>query len=246
MSRLLRLYPASWRERYGEEFVALLADRPPSVLDSIDIVRGALDARLHPQVRRERRPVDRRAAAPLLGAVLLGVAWVIALNGPVQYDEFGTYRDGAAAMPFWLASMVLLAIGFLFAMDRLPVSARVGRGAAVVAALAALTWSMGPWVLPAAIVMLAATVVLALAGIRRAGWPRFTSAALVVVAAAPAASLAWSLTRPWYVNRLEDPAILIATMISIATVWPLLAVILARTPRLTGAPADAAVAEAAT
>ncbi|HET7725956.1 MAG TPA: hypothetical protein VFK54_01400 [Candidatus Limnocylindrales bacterium] len=241
MSRLLRLYPASWRDRYGDELLDLLAARPPSVLDSIDIVRGALDARLHPQLLRERGAGDRRFVAPLLGGVLLGVAWLIALNGPVQSDEFGTYRDGAAAMPFWLASMILLATGFLFAMDRLPVSARVGRGAAVVAALGALTWSVGPWLMTAGAVMLAATAVLAVAGIRQAAWPRLTSVALVLVAAAPAGYLAWSLTRPWYVNRLAEPVIIAATMLSVAAVWPLLAVILARTPRRPATPTVAVV-----
>lgn len=244
MSRLLRLYPASWRERYGDEFLSLLADRPPTVRDSVDIVRGALDARLHPQLLRGRGAGDRRFVAPLLGAVLLGLAWMIALNGPIQHDEFGTYRDGAAAMPFWLAAMILLAIGFLCTLDRLPGTARVGRGAAVVAALAALTWSFGPWVMTAGLAMLVATIVLAVAGLRYAHWPRFTSAALAVVAATPAGYLAWSLTQPWYVNRLADPALIAATMISVAAVWPLLAVVLARTPRLS-AGRTATVAEAA-
>ena len=50
MSGLLRLYPRQWRDRYGEEFEELLEQRPPSARHRLDIVRGALDAHLHPQL----------------------------------------------------------------------------------------------------------------------------------------------------------------------------------------------------
>src|SRR5690348_18187904 len=43
---LVRLYPASWRERYADEFVAMLEDARPSFTDYADILLGALDARL--------------------------------------------------------------------------------------------------------------------------------------------------------------------------------------------------------
>ena len=51
MTRLVALYPRGWRDRYEDEFLALLEERPPDPLDRIDIVRGAVDARLHPQRR---------------------------------------------------------------------------------------------------------------------------------------------------------------------------------------------------
>ncbi len=44
---LLRLYPASWRARYGDEFEALLAERPLGPFDVADVLLGALDAHLH-------------------------------------------------------------------------------------------------------------------------------------------------------------------------------------------------------
>lgn len=47
MTRLLRLYPAAWRDRYGDELTDLLAENPPSVGDMIDLARGALDAHMH-------------------------------------------------------------------------------------------------------------------------------------------------------------------------------------------------------
>ena len=43
---LIRLYPRAWRERYGDEFEALLEECLHSPLDAFDILLGALDAHL--------------------------------------------------------------------------------------------------------------------------------------------------------------------------------------------------------
>jgi len=65
---LLRLYPRAWRERYGEELAAQLeAQRPLRIGVVADLVRGALDAHLHP-LRRDDRTLrisnmDRRTIA---------------------------------------------------------------------------------------------------------------------------------------------------------------------------------------
>ena len=48
---MLRLYPAPWRERYGEEFSAVLASQRASPGLVLDVLAGALDARLHPQIQ---------------------------------------------------------------------------------------------------------------------------------------------------------------------------------------------------
>ena len=48
---ILRLYPAAWRDRYRDELEDLLGQRPIRAGDLADLVRGALDARMHPQVR---------------------------------------------------------------------------------------------------------------------------------------------------------------------------------------------------
>jgi hypothetical protein len=49
--RLLRLYPKAWRRRYGDEFfellIADLADRPHCLSRTVDVVRGAMVARLN-------------------------------------------------------------------------------------------------------------------------------------------------------------------------------------------------------
>jgi hypothetical protein len=77
MSVLLRLYPRAWRARYGDELAAMLEEHPASLLDRLDLIRGALDARLHPQVpgavateqeilmhQRQLRVMPRSAASP--------------------------------------------------------------------------------------------------------------------------------------------------------------------------------------
>jgi hypothetical protein len=41
---LLRLYPAAWRARYGDELADLIDERRLSLCDALDLLRGALDA----------------------------------------------------------------------------------------------------------------------------------------------------------------------------------------------------------
>jgi hypothetical protein len=65
----LRLYPHDWRERYEAEMLEVLRERPSDRHATIDLLRGALDARLHP-----RMP----PAIPVAGAVVAGIAWAIA------------------------------------------------------------------------------------------------------------------------------------------------------------------------
>lgn len=58
---VLRAYPRRWRERYGAEMAALLAERAPGWRDLLDLARGGLDARLH---RLVRPPTQLVAAMP--------------------------------------------------------------------------------------------------------------------------------------------------------------------------------------
>jgi hypothetical protein len=77
--RLVGLYPTAWRDRYGEEFLALLEDKPPSRLDLIDIAWSALDARLFPQAPEGSfRMFTRIAGLAALGA---GVALLAGFLG---------------------------------------------------------------------------------------------------------------------------------------------------------------------
>ena len=55
-SALLRLYPRQWRRRYGEEMSALLATEKLSLRSVADLLAGAVDARLNPQLRSGMTP----------------------------------------------------------------------------------------------------------------------------------------------------------------------------------------------
>lgn len=93
MSRLLALYPAAWRARYGEEFAELLEMRPPNLRDRLDIVLGAVDARINPQVPgaddRERSVAGDRVArvVAILAGVLFTVWGVVGATSMVPWDS---------------------------------------------------------------------------------------------------------------------------------------------------------------
>jgi hypothetical protein len=74
MSRLVRLYPQAWRDRYGDEFIALLDERPPTPGDVLDTFRGALDAHLHPAVG-DAEPAPWTHRVPGLFALAAGLLW---------------------------------------------------------------------------------------------------------------------------------------------------------------------------
>jgi hypothetical protein len=91
-SLLLRCYPAAWRARYGDEFLALLEERPLGPYDAADILIGALDARLrsHRAAGSLERglPMSLRLGgiAAILGAAILAVSWFGTVSGALPLD----------------------------------------------------------------------------------------------------------------------------------------------------------------
>jgi len=80
---LIKQYPKDWRDRYGDEMLAVLEDAPMTAFAVADTVRGAIDAHLYglrsrAVVHRRRRP------GPLLILVvaLTLIAPPNATNGP--------------------------------------------------------------------------------------------------------------------------------------------------------------------
>lgn len=67
-SVLIRCYPARWRARYGDEFEALLEERPLGPFDVADILLGALDA----QLRLRRRGSDTRQGSAFSMSLRIG------------------------------------------------------------------------------------------------------------------------------------------------------------------------------
>jgi hypothetical protein len=64
---LVRLYPRAWRERYGEEFSALLQDSPGGLRAVLNVLSSALRERFAPS----RTPLETRLwGSPALEAVV--------------------------------------------------------------------------------------------------------------------------------------------------------------------------------
>ena len=57
---VLHLYPRPWRARYEDELLELFEQRPLSVTDTVDMVIGAINAHLHPQLGTTGMPVQER------------------------------------------------------------------------------------------------------------------------------------------------------------------------------------------
>ncbi len=116
---LLRLYPPQWRARYGAEFAELLSARPPTVRDRLDIVRGAIDARLRPQVGDARPPrvatVGDRVlalAAVTVGGLFSTWAGIIVIASP-RWGEASTVGNDLLAASFgagFLGAIIAIAV----------------------------------------------------------------------------------------------------------------------------------------
>lgn len=197
MTRLVRLYPQAWRDRYEDEFLALLEERPPKPGDRLDIVRGALDARLHPQTARA---IDAKVAPPLtspLSGVLVatgGVLWLVAvfiimtaqMNPPTE--ESGMQAQGS--IPFIILSVLALAWGnglALSGLDSLGGRAlRVGICvfAACIPAFYVLPWALMPIALLLGAGLFVVGGVLLVVAAERAGrLARWSAAALTLATA---------------------------------------------------------------
>jgi hypothetical protein len=112
MTRLIALYPRAWRDRYETEFRALMAERPQALGDRVDIVLGAIDARLHPQnpgaPERPRQP-SRPATLTGILAAIAGLGWS-AWIGLILRD----FRGWGSGTPETADLMIALsAAGFL-------------------------------------------------------------------------------------------------------------------------------------
>jgi hypothetical protein len=82
---LIRLYPARWRARYGDEFGQILADRPLGPFDVADVLLGALDAHLHLRglgaASEHRKGFAMTLRIGGYAAILGGVLWLLSLAG---------------------------------------------------------------------------------------------------------------------------------------------------------------------
>jgi hypothetical protein len=230
MTRLLALYPRSWRDRYEDEFLSLIEDRPPDALDRIDIVRGAIDARLHPRRDLGREPghddplpyngpwsVRRAGILTLIGGFLWLATIYIASIGPVVHDGTMTYRDGSAAMPTFLLSLVLLLAGVWAVAATVPSTSRVARTAALIGGFAGLLWAFAPWVLLAGLTFCLGVAILAIEAARTGRWRISDVALLVASVAAALASAVVALVTPG--EPLDDAPLIAASLALLSSMW---------------------------
>ncbi len=109
---LVRLYPAGWRARYGDEFEALLEERPLGPFDVADIVLAAIDARIRPRGVAGAGDHTRGVLMTLriggVAAIIGGALWVVSLAG-------ASVIQGADGQP-WQAMFVIALAALLIAI----------------------------------------------------------------------------------------------------------------------------------
>ncbi len=135
---VLRLYPRHWRLRYGAELAELVASEPLSISLLIDLIAGAIDARLQPDLvtppisvvqEREGRMVGNlirlrcagyganvtRRDAWLSAAVMIGGTILLTLIWMRLHIVGGDnpYVDSFATVPFLAAYILSLPFTYL-------------------------------------------------------------------------------------------------------------------------------------
>jgi len=248
MTRLVALYPRTWRDRYEDEFLALLSERPPDQVDRIDIVRGAVDARLHPQVQGSPAAPETPALGgpwpvrvgwlTLAGGVLWVAALVVAINSPIViYETYRdaapsmvTYRDAAASMPLFFAAITLLGVGLIALTLQLPETARAARAAVYLSSMAGLLWAFAPWFLLAGLIGFAGLLVVAFAAWRAGRWSSVELGILVT-----GVGLGWGLlltgASGLWGPPTPNPDIQFLVVVPLVSAWVVVGTSLARVPR---------------
>ncbi len=183
---IVRRYPAWWRERYADEMLALLEDRPADWQARLDLAHGALDAHL--------RGDGRRSMTLVVAALVAGGAWTLAgvagLAQPVPLDWPGYALEmlpllTIGAFATTVAGLGLARRGWLASTTRLELLL-------VAVALTGLAW----------------TVALAIAAL---GGPYGAlTAAVQAVAAVAAAALGVAVLRTG--ASVEGPVLIIAAV----------------------------------
>ena len=123
---ILRCYPCAWRKRYEQEMLLILRDVHITLWTLLDLLLGALDARLHPDLLPERMttmPYRLRNSEIVLfcSFIVYGVAWFALrfVRDPLPQWEaavglnFAIYAAFIAMDAFGLLALVALVMGGL-------------------------------------------------------------------------------------------------------------------------------------
>lgn len=111
--RLLRLYPAAWRQHYGEELSDLLAEEPVSVPAILYVLAGALDAHLHAQlVPAAVSSHYEQVRSALLTVFCAFVAFLVTVLGGLEAVHDGAFAPVLLTrvdpQPTWLWKVLTL------------------------------------------------------------------------------------------------------------------------------------------
>ncbi|MDQ2717734.1 MAG: hypothetical protein M3Z08_22805 [Chloroflexota bacterium] len=140
---LLRFYPLTWRERYEEEFLAMLEQRPLSCLDGIDLFCGALDAHLHPELGTTSMSLYERMVhmfatlrRSLLTIFCAYIGFILAGGAFQKMTEYDDFKEAAQTHSIVGLSFNLVVIGAVAALlavlaGGLPIAVAVVRSALV-------------------------------------------------------------------------------------------------------------------
>jgi hypothetical protein len=166
---LLKLYPRPWRRRYGDEVAAIVAEQPFSIALTVDLIAGAVDVWLHPDVTMATATAPSATARKQSGGKTMATrvlrfdcgdgftpreqwqAAIVAIGGTIVLalawmrlrDRLGEhdYIDAFSVLPFLVP--ILISMRFTYLKDR-PLSVHVGFVISVTAfvavALAIIGW----------------------------------------------------------------------------------------------------------
>jgi hypothetical protein len=138
---VLRLYPRAFRERYGEEILAMLEQRPLSFADLLNLLAGACDAYLHPQLGTTGLAWSGRIIQMFLtlrrSVLTIFCAYVSIILAGMSFQKLTEYSDFQEAartytvVGFSFNLVVIAAVAALLAVlvGSLPVAVAVVRSA---------------------------------------------------------------------------------------------------------------------
>lgn len=105
---ILRLYPRAWRDRYEDEFLAMLEHDTPTLWDVLDTLRSAYDAQLHYQIRHPDNEGENDMRGVTLagtGAIATGILIFVLFIAMFMGVEEETLESTMILVPLLLVSL---------------------------------------------------------------------------------------------------------------------------------------------